>query len=117
MSSSASARCGTFDGIVRISPALHRHVLLAVLAEPEAQRALEDVRDLLALVRVRLHDRALLQEHLRDHRALAVDETALDLRGHALLRDAVPGVMRAQLHGCPPYERGDSTRGVPLGYD
>jgi hypothetical protein len=82
-----------------------RDFLPAVVAEPEAQRTLEDVRDLLAFMRVRLDDRTSLQEDLRDHRALTVHEAALDVRGHALLRDAVPAVMRSEFHGAS-HERG-----------
>src|SRR3990170_4516928 len=64
-------------------------------------------------MRVCLDDGAFLQEDLRDHRALAVNETALDMRGHALLRNAVPGVMCAELHRGPPLmNAADSNRGT-----
>jgi len=50
-----------------------------------------------------------------------VDETAFDLRGHALFRDAVPGVVRSLFHGGSSSDR-ETLRavqciGVPLGYD
>src|SRR5687767_3661440 len=53
-------------------------------------------------MRVCLDDGALLQEDLSHHRAVAVDETSLDLRGHALFRNLVPAVMRSKLHCSPP---------------
>src|SRR5687768_1454912 len=59
-------------------------------------------------MRVCLYNGTLLQEDLSHHRAVAVDETALDLRGHALFRNAVPAVMRSLLHFGLPSERGNS---------
>src|ERR1700688_3554569 len=44
--------------------------LVRVLAEPEAQPALENVGDLLVVMLVCLHDRAFLEVYLRNHRLL-----------------------------------------------
>ena len=74
--SSASALCGTQDGMCSTSPARDVDRLGLVLAEREAQRAFEDVGQLLVLVRVARHDAALLQEDLGEHHPLGRDQPA-----------------------------------------
>jgi hypothetical protein len=88
---------------------MYGHLLLAARAKPEPQGALEDVRDLLALVSVRDDDGALLEEYLRDHGTIPMDEAPLELRGHAFFRNVVPAPMRSQFHGGPPLNAADST--------
>src|SRR5438093_1328175 len=62
--------------------------LVAVGAEHQTQRAVDDEGDLLGDVDVARDGRSFLYEHLRDHRALAVKEAALD-PGHELLARVV----------------------------
>src|SRR5207237_5245586 len=45
-----------------------------VLTEPEAQRALDDVRELLGRVHVERHDRSLLAPDLGKHRFLSIEQ-------------------------------------------
>src|SRR5205807_1941802 len=53
-------------------------LLRALFAEPEAERAFEDVGDLLVLVLVAGNDGALLQIDVRDHHPIAADHPAAD---------------------------------------
>jgi hypothetical protein len=75
-----------------------------VLAEPEAQRALEDVGDLLVLVLVQRHDASLVEVDVRDHHPLGADEATVQARLQLGLRQVVPAVERgAELaHALPP---------------
>jgi hypothetical protein len=60
--------------------------------DEELQRALEHVGDLLALVVVHRHERALLEIDLREHLALAGDDLARDHLGDLLERELVPAI-------------------------
>ena len=61
-------------------------------SDQELQRPLQDVGDLLALVVVHRHDRALFQVNLGQHLALAGDDLARDHLGDLLERELVPAV-------------------------
>src|SRR5688500_13117647 len=72
------------------------------LADPEAQRSLEDVGELLVLVRMRRDDAALLQVDVGEHHALTGDEAPVEKIGDLLLRHvapAVPGDLGGGSHG------------------
>src|SRR6266513_213548 len=60
-------------GDVQYFSSLDGDLLGSVFANPEFERALEDVRQLLILVRVLRHYAALFQIHLREHHPLAGD--------------------------------------------
>ena len=51
------------------------------------QRALEDVGELLVLVRVLGHDASLLEIDVREHHPVAGDEPAVEQRRHGLARN------------------------------
>src|SRR5690554_871786 len=85
----------------------HVHLLRLVLADPEAQRAFEDVRDLLVLVRVPRHDAPLLQVDVRDHQPVAGDQAPLELVRHLLARHRLPAEVphpRFGLHVSTPRD-------------
>ena len=67
--------------MVSTSPARTIDLLGLVFAEPEAERAFEDVGELLVLVRVPRHDAALLEVDVREHHALAGDEPPVEQAG------------------------------------
>ena len=84
---------------------LHVDALRLVLAEPEAQAALEDVRQLLVVVRVHRDDGALLQIDVRDHHRVARDEAAADRGIELLAREVVPPVVRRVSHDAQSMDR------------
>ena len=75
--------------------------LRSVLAEQEAELALEDVGQLLVLVRVLRDDAALVEEDLRQHHPLGRDQLPRQVRLQLLLRHVVPAVVR-RLHSSAP---------------
>ena len=93
-SSSASALCGSHEGMCRTSPARHVHDLRLVLAQEEAQGALEDVGQLLVLVRVLRDDAALVQVHVGEHHPLGRDQAPVEVRLQLLFRHVLPAVSR-----------------------
>ena len=77
-----------------------------VLPEVEPQRPLEDVGQLLVVVRMRRDDRALRQVDVRDHQVGAGDEPAADQRVELLAREIFPAVMdRPIRHDAESMER------------
>ena len=90
VSSSASAECGRCRGNDEHLTRAHHDFLRAVLTEVEAQRALDDPRDLLVLVRVLRDDAAPIEVDLGEHHALARDEPARELWGDLLARKVFP---------------------------
>jgi hypothetical protein len=71
VSSRATAMCGTFDGISSTSPRAQDVHLGTVLPNVEARRALEDVRELLVVMRVLRDDTAFVEVDAGEHHALA----------------------------------------------
>ena len=65
------------------------HDLFAV--DPELQRALENVGELLVVVAVQRDDAALLHENASHHNVVADDEMALQQRVQVFDRDRIPG--------------------------
>ena len=61
---------GRDEGAVRLV------LRIDLVAEPEAQRTLQDVRDLLVHVVMLRHDAACLEVDVRDHHLLAGDDAA-----------------------------------------
>ena len=99
VSSSASAWCGTPDGMCSTSPSR------TVISSPPTttfSAPLQDVGHLLALVRVHRHERAALQINLREHLALAGDDLLRDHLGDFFERDLVPAMERARQSGSMP---------------
>ena len=64
--------------------------LLAIDADPELERALDDPGDLLVLVRVSRDDAAFVEVDLREHHAVAGDQAARELAGDGLLGEVGP---------------------------
>ena len=93
VSSSASAWCGSCEGMWTHLALAHGQLLAAYV---HAQRALQHVGHLLALVPVHRHQGAPLQVHLREHQPVAGDDLAGDHLGDLLEGDLVPAV---QLRG------------------
>src|SRR6266404_4728899 len=83
----------------------HVDHLGSVVAELEAHRAAEHVRDLFVVVRVLRNDRALREIDLRDHHRLAGDERASDRRTELLARQVVPAVALRFSHDQESMER------------
>ena len=77
MSSIASALCGMFDGMHSTSPAWTVD-LFAI--DPELQRPIEDVSQLLVVMAVFGNDASLFQEHAGQHDFLADNELTLQQR-------------------------------------
>src|SRR5205823_2603092 len=76
-------------------------LLRAVLADPEAQRALEYVRYLLVVMRMFRDDAAFLQVHVRKHDSVARNQAPVERLGYFLawhVVPAVPGHGRLVLH-------------------
>src|SRR5207247_9759303 len=69
-------------------------LLRFVLPEPEAELALEDVRQLLVLMLVARDDATLLEEDLRDHHPLGRDQATTEVGVERLTRRLVPPVVR-----------------------
>src|SRR5213079_87981 len=76
VSSSACASCGRCEGRCCTCPRTHHDLFGARLPHEEPQRTFQDVGELLVLVRVLGDDTAFLQVHVREHDAVAGDETA-----------------------------------------
>src|SRR3954451_1428915 len=72
--------------------------LFLVLAEPEAQRALEDVRQLLVLVRVRGDETSLLEVDVREHHPLGRDQPPAEVGLEHLLRKVFPAIADGLAH-------------------
>src|SRR3954469_1432122 len=72
--------------------------LFLVLAEPEAQLALEDVRQLLVLVRVRGHETSLVEVDVRQHHPLGGDQPPAEVGLEHLLREVVPAIANSLAH-------------------
>src|SRR2546426_5731338 len=68
----------------------HHHLARAVRADQEPERALEDIRQLLVLVRVPRDDAPLLQVDVSQHDPLAGDEPAREPRRQLLFRQVIP---------------------------
>src|SRR5262245_35825862 len=68
--------------------------LRLVLSQPETQDALEDVGDLLVLVRVPRDDAALVEVDVRQHQPVAADQPPVEERVELILRQVVPAVAR-----------------------
>ena len=86
VSSIASALCGMCAGCKHFA-GVH-HDLLAV--DPELQRAIEDVGELLVVMAVHRDDAAFLQQHPRHHDLLADHKLALQQRVQFFERDRMP---------------------------
>src|SRR5438270_4316252 len=68
----------------------YRYFLLAIFADPELQRAFEDVGDLLVVVRMLRDDAAFLQIDVRQHHPFAGDESSLQHVGDPFLAHGFP---------------------------
>ena len=77
---------------------MHHELALFVLADPEAERAVEDVRELLVLVLMPRYDAAFLQVDVRQHHARAGDQAPIQHRRDFLLRHLLPAVQRHVAH-------------------
>ena len=69
-------------------------LLVLVFTNPEAQRALEDVRQLFVFVLMPRDDAALLEVYMRQHHLLAGNEPAVEHRRDRLLRHLFPAIPR-----------------------
>jgi hypothetical protein len=70
----------------------HHDFLGLVLANPEMQRALDDVCELFVVMLMARHDAALLQIDVRQHHPIARDQPPRERAVHFLLGHGVPGV-------------------------
>jgi hypothetical protein len=70
-----------------------------ILADPELERTLDDVRDLLVVVIVLRHDASLLEIDVRDHHAVAGDQAAVEHGSNGLEWNVVPLVPGHGLFG------------------
>src|SRR6266480_6619790 len=66
--------------------------LRPVVSERETEETLEDVGQLLVLVRVQRYDAALLEIDVGEHQPFGGDEAALQVRLEPLLRQVLPAV-------------------------
>src|SRR6478735_6103908 len=78
-----------------------------VLAEPEAQHALQDVRELLVVVRMHGDDRALVEVDVGQHHALGADEPPRNARLELGFRHVLPAVERRLAIHFPPPDDAD----------
>jgi hypothetical protein len=77
--------------------------LVAVLPETKSKPALEDVRQLLVVVRVLGDDASLLQVDVRDHQVVAGDDAPAEQRVQLLAREGVPAVVRRAIRHDAQY--------------
>ena len=70
----------------------HVDYLRLIFANPESQTSIEDVGNLLILVRMPWHNRALLKINVRQHHAVARYEPPIQRLGNLLLWHVVPAI-------------------------
>ena len=87
VSSIASALCGIFDGNAQDLSRVHHDFLII---DPELECALDDVRQLLVVMRVLRDDTSFLEQHACQHDFLADHKLALQQRVQVFQRNRVP---------------------------
>src|SRR5688500_7191410 len=82
-------------GDVQYLAGTDHELLRAIGANPEAERTLNYVGDLLVLVCVLRYQAAFLEIDVRQHDAIAGDQASVELVAHLFFRHVVPAVERA----------------------